>query len=110
MVIIWVTIYSIMRLRLRGRNDGYRRKLKSSFIFDFFFARLNNYGHKKILYNSEGATHMKVYVCGVCHYGYEPEIGCPEMDVPPGTAFEDLPDDWSCPLCGVSKSMFEPEE
>ena len=38
---------------------------------------------------------------------YDPEIGDPDSGVAPGTAFEDLPDDWVCPDCGVSKDMFE---
>lgn len=50
---------------------------------------------------------MEKYTCIVCGYIYDPEKGDPEADIPPGTAFEDLPDDWVCPLCGVDKSQFE---
>ncbi|HBN86296.1 MAG TPA: rubredoxin [Clostridiales bacterium] len=53
---------------------------------------------------------MKKYVCTVCGYVYDPKIGDPDQDIEPGTAFEDLPDDWVCPECGVDKSMFEEEE
>ena len=53
---------------------------------------------------------MKKYVCNVCGYVYEPEVGDPDSGIAPGTAFEDLPDDWSCPIYGVSKSDFSPEE
>lgn len=53
---------------------------------------------------------MKKYVCTVCGYVYDPEIGDPESDIEPGTAFKDLPDDWVCPECGVDKDMFEEEE
>ena len=53
---------------------------------------------------------MDKYVCTVCGYVYDPEVGDPTANVPPGTAFEDLPDDWVCPDCGVGKEMFEPEE
>ena len=53
---------------------------------------------------------MDKYVCGVCGYIYDPEIGAPETDIAPGTAFEALPDDWCCPLCGVGKDNFEKAE
>ena len=46
---------------------------------------------------------MKKYVCDTCGYVYDPEIGDPENGIEPGTAFEDLPEDWVCPLCGVGK-------
>ncbi|MBI4800311.1 MAG: rubredoxin [Desulfarculus sp.] len=52
---------------------------------------------------------MKKYVCGVCGYTYDPAKGDPEGHVAAGTAFEDLPEDWSCPVCGASKDQFEPE-
>ena len=51
---------------------------------------------------------MQKYVCDVCGWEYDPAVGVPEAGIAPGTAFEDLPDDWCCPLCGVSKDMFEP--
>jgi len=50
---------------------------------------------------------MKKYICTVCDYIYDPEKGDPDSDIQPGTAFEDLPDDWVCPLCGVTKEDFE---
>ena len=49
---------------------------------------------------------MKKYVCDVCGYEYDPEVGDPENGIAAGTAFEDLPDDWVCPLCGVGKDEF----
>ncbi len=51
---------------------------------------------------------MTKYVCQVCGYEYDPEVGDPDGGVPPGTAFEDLPEDWVCPDCGARKSEFEP--
>lgn len=51
---------------------------------------------------------MKTYVCDVCGWEYDPEVGDPEHGIAPGTAFEDLPDDWVCPLCGVGKDEFSP--
>ncbi|MBD1887188.1 rubredoxin [Microcoleus vaginatus] len=52
---------------------------------------------------------MQKYVCTVCNYVYDPELGDPDGDIDPGTAFEDIPDDWVCPTCGAKKSDFEPE-
>ena len=50
---------------------------------------------------------MKKYECDACGYVYNPEKGDPNNGVPAGTKFEDLPDDWSCPVCGADKSQFE---
>ncbi|MCQ2265934.1 MAG: rubredoxin [Bacteroidales bacterium] len=46
------------------------------------------------------------YKCSVCGYVYDPALGDPDSGIAPGTAFEDIPDDWICPLCGVAKSNF----
>lgn len=53
---------------------------------------------------------MKKYVCKVCGYIYDPQTGDPDSNIPPGTPFEKLPDNWICPVCGVGKSDFEPLE
>ena len=50
---------------------------------------------------------MTKYVCTVCGYIYDPAEGDPDNDIAPGTSFEDLPDDWTCPGCGVGKEDFE---
>ncbi len=47
------------------------------------------------------------YICTVCEYIYDPAIGDPDSDIAPGTAFEDIPEDWVCPDCGMSKETFE---
>jgi len=60
-------------------------------------------------YNKEERI-MDKYVCQVCGYVYDPANGDPDNGIEPGTAFEDLPDDWTCPVCGVSKDEFEKEE
>lgn len=52
---------------------------------------------------------VKKYVCTVCGYVYDPDVGDPDSGIAPGTAFEDIPDSWVCPLCAVTKDMFEPE-
>lgn len=51
---------------------------------------------------------MQKYICVACGLVYDPELGDPDSGIAPGTAFEDIPDDWVCPLCGVTKDMFEP--
>jgi len=52
---------------------------------------------------------MGKYICTVCGYVYDPAIGDPENNIKAGTAFEDLPEDWVCPVCGATKDQFEPE-
>ena len=52
---------------------------------------------------------MKKYVCGICGYVYDPAKGDPENNVSPGTSFENVPDNWVCPVCGATKDQFEPE-
>lgn len=55
----------------------------------------------------EESIKMDKYQCSVCGYVYDPEMGDPDNDIPPGTPFEKLPDDWVCPVCGAEKSEFE---
>ncbi|MEW6033864.1 MAG: flavin reductase [Chloroflexota bacterium] len=50
---------------------------------------------------------MAKYKCNVCGYIYDPELGDPEGNVPPGTPFEKLPDGWTCPVCGAGKEEFQ---
>ena len=50
---------------------------------------------------------MKKYVCTVCNWIYAPAVGDPDSGIAPGTLYEDIPDDWACPLCGVTKEDFE---
>jgi rubredoxin len=63
-----------------------------------------------ILLITKNKTIMKKFVCEVCGYVYDPTEGDPDNGIAPGTAFEDLPDDWVCPLCGVGKEDFKPED
>ena len=53
---------------------------------------------------------MDTYVCAVCGYVYDPANGDPDSGVDPGTSFEDIPDDWTCPVCDAPKEQFEKEE
>ena len=50
---------------------------------------------------------MKKYQCIVCGWIYDEALGCPEEGLPAGTSWEDIPNDWTCPDCGVSKEDFE---
>ncbi|MBR2477225.1 MAG: rubredoxin [Clostridia bacterium] len=50
---------------------------------------------------------MTKYECTICGYVYDPEIGDPDNGIEPETLFEELPEDWVCPLCGVSKEDFD---
>lgn len=50
---------------------------------------------------------MDSWKCTVCGYVYDPEEGDPDNDVRPGTSFENVPEDWLCPACGVGKDQFE---
>lgn len=52
---------------------------------------------------------MKKYICKVCGYVYDPALGDPDSGVAPGTAFEQIPDTWVCPICGAGKDQFEVE-
>jgi len=52
-------------------------------------------------------NNMEKYVCDVCDYVYDPAVGDPDGGIAPGTSFEDLPDDWTCPVCGVTKDDFQ---
>lgn len=51
---------------------------------------------------------MIPYVCGRCGYIYDPKKGDKKGKIPPGVSFEDLPEDWVCPLCGANKKIFNP--
>jgi len=53
---------------------------------------------------------MDKWECIICGYIYDPEVGDPDNDVDPGTAFESIPDDWVCPECGAGKEDFEKVE
>ncbi len=53
---------------------------------------------------------MKKYVCNVCGYIYDEALGDPDNGVAAGTKWEDVPEDWECPLCGASKDDFSLEE
>jgi len=57
----------------------------------------------------KGGTNMQKYKCTICGYIYDPAVGDPDNGVQPGTAFEDIPDTWVCPICGATKDKFVKE-
>lgn len=65
---------------------------------------------EKNLESKKGENNMKKYRCTICGYIYDPQKGDPENGIKPGTKFEDLPEDWVCPVCGVGKDQFEAVE
>ena len=52
---------------------------------------------------------MNRSICTICQYVYDPALGDPDHGIAQGTPFESLPDDWTCPLCGAGKDVFESE-
>ncbi len=64
---------------------------------------MNAFAEKNI---AEKELEKERYVCEACPYIYDPEKGDPEGGIPPGTPFEDIPDDWLCPICKMDKSHF----
>ncbi|AJQ96790.1 rubredoxin [Gynuella sunshinyii] len=55
---------------------------------------------------AEQQLSTKRWMCLVCGWVYDEQAGAPEDGIAPGTAWEDIPDDWMCPECGVTKDMF----
>lgn len=49
------------------------------------------------------------YICQLCGYEYDPRVGDPDNDIEPGTELDELPEDWTCPLCGAGTDDFESE-
>lgn len=54
----------------------------------------------------EALAPYRTYLCEACGYVYDEALGDPDGGLPPGTRYEDIPDDWACPLCGVTKADF----
>ncbi|NES71704.1 MAG: rubrerythrin, partial [Okeania sp. SIO2D1] len=69
---------------------------------------LNGVAPKQKAAGKEAAT--RKWICRVCSMIYDPVVGDPDSGIAPGTAFEDIPEDWSCPICGAQKKSFVPYE
>ena len=89
---------------IENEINNYRNKLKNQNILD-----VNNkeYDYQMGVYYMDIIAECEKYICTICEYVYDPELGDPENGIEPGTSFEDLPADWVCPLCGVGKDEFE---
>ena len=59
---------------------------------------------------TQEAPQRQLYICRACGLIYDEDKGDPDSGIAPGTRFEDIPEDWECPLCGVTKADFEPFE
>ncbi len=73
----------------------------------FNIGELRKQSQVKAITNSLRESTMEKYICTICGYVYDPENGDPDSGIEPGTAFEDIPEDWVCPVCGASKQDFE---
>lgn len=62
---------------------------------------------KKAEPRKEAPPGMAKYQCRICGYVYDPEQGDPDSGIKPGTPFEELPDNWLCPICGAAKTEFD---
>ena len=69
--------------------------------------RYANYELENRLQYLERNSEMSHYKCTICGYTYKPERGDKMGDVPAGTSFDDLPEDWVCPMCRQPKMVFE---
>ena len=69
-----------------------------------------DYNLEEIKSETNGGENKMKYVCDACGWVYDEEVGYEEGGIAPGTKFEELPDDFECPLCAVGKDMFSPEE
>jgi rubredoxin len=85
------------------RGEGFSPPLSCHF-------RLNREGtFETSIPDGEEEEAVDKYVCSVCGYVYDPASGDPDNGVAPGTPFDQVPDTWTCPVCGASKAEFEKE-
>ena len=68
---------------------------------------ISTYPRKAEAQSEKEADDKLKYICEICGYIYDPEVGDPSAGIPAGTPFRKLPDDWKCPVCGVDKTMFK---
>lgn len=78
-------------------------------LYTFISTRTFKFLSYLIITGKEENTLMKSYVCTLCGYVYDPAVGDEDNGVAPGTAFEAIPEEWVCPLCGAGKDQFEVE-
>jgi rubredoxin/flavin reductase (DIM6/NTAB) family NADH-FMN oxidoreductase RutF len=68
------------------------------------FSKKNN---NNLISKKMDTTKQDIWICEICSYEYDPVIGDTDSGIAPGTAFEDIPDNWACPICGVGKIDFK---
>jgi rubredoxin-NAD+ reductase len=85
-------------------------KIQRILWLDYTIITIENQEVFKILIELKENLDMKKYVCDVCGWEYDEAEGSPEHGIAPGTKFEDLPEDFECPLCGVGKDDFSEQE
>jgi len=51
---------------------------------------------------------LDIWLCTICEYNYDPQLGDSDNDIPTGTSFDELPEEWVCPCCGAEKKQFVP--
>ena len=106
-------VLGLNKFRGQALNVDFAEVFSAFYVKDFlelkFYDQQNSYKKIYLVYNLEknGGLLMDKYVCLVCGWEYDPQTGDPANDVAAGTAFEDLPQDWLCPICGVGKDQFE---
>lgn len=106
-------VLGLNKFRGQALNVDFAEVFSAFYVNDFlelkFYDQQNSYKKIYLVYNLEknGGLLMDKYVCSVCGWEYDPQTGDPANDVAAGTAFEDLPQDWLCPICGVGKDQFE---
>ena len=86
-----------------------RSTVQSSQDTESRFAGLQRVIQGQDTFAQKGAVEMDKYRCQICGYIYDPEAGDSSAGIAAGTKFEDLPDDWKCPVCGADKDQFEKE-
>ena len=86
----------------------YRQEMAPQRFLDVILISDSNKGSTSSDPCPKKGADMQKYICDVCGYVYDPQIGDPDGGIDPGTPFEDIPDDWVCPICGVSKEDFSP--
>lgn len=62
---------------------------------------------RSVVFVGVEASSMSKYQCTICGYVYDPAVGDPDSGIAPGTSFDELPNDWVCPICGADKDAFE---
>jgi rubredoxin len=88
----------------RGRFDGL---LHSREFYSMHAARPDEDGRLRAPRSSFDRLAMRKYMCLICGYIYDEAVGAPEDGIAPGTRWEDVPPNWSCPECGARKEDFE---